>query len=77
MEINLDRAKWLEATQVGFKEIVGLNDLEPQLSRPGQDDRVRLTIGQKWVDAKGVFASDNGQKSRFLLKRFPAKATVI
>lgn len=73
VEIIQDPDKWLAATQVDLKVIVGLNDLEPQLYRPGQDGRVRLTIGQNWVDAMRDFAVDHGLISRISFEAIPGK----
>ena len=64
VEVIPEVKKWLAATQVLVKVIVGLDDLEPQLSRPGQNGRVRLAIGQNWVEAMGVFAAENDLESR-------------
>ena len=73
VEITPDKEKWLAATQVDLKVIVGLNDLEPQLSRPGQEGRVRLAIGQNWVDAMGTFAAENDLKSQITFEAIPGK----
>jgi len=73
VEITPDLDKWLAATQVQTKVIVGLNDLEPQLSRPGQEGRVRLAIGQNWVDAMGEFAADKGLESQITFEAIPGK----
>jgi len=55
------------------KVIVGLDDLEPQLSRPGQDGGVRLTIGQNWVEAMREFAAENNIESRIVFEAIPGK----
>jgi pimeloyl-ACP methyl ester carboxylesterase len=73
VEINPDPEKWLAATQVDLKVIVGLNDLEPQLSRPGQEGRVRPTIGQNWVNAMGEFAAEHGLESRISFEAIPSQ----
>ena len=73
MEIKPDPEKWLAATQVEVKVIVGLDDLEPQLQRPGQEGHVRLAIGQNWVDAMAAFAADNGLESRISFEVIPGK----
>jgi len=64
---------WLAATQVQTSVIVGLNDLEPQLSRPGQEGRVRLAIGQNWVEAMGEYAVNHGMESRIIFEAIPGK----
>ena len=71
IEISPDKEKWLDATQVQVKVIVGLNDLEPQISRPGQEGRVRLSIGQNWVEAIGEFATENGLESQIVFEAIP------
>jgi hypothetical protein len=58
---------------VELKVIVGLNDLESQLQRPGQQGRVRLAIGHNWVDAMAAFAADNGLESRIAFEAIPGK----
>ena len=73
VEITPDKEKWLDATQIETKVIVGLNDLEPQLQRPGQDGRVRLAIGQNWVDAMAAFAAENGLESKIVFEAIPGK----
>ena len=73
VEVYPDLEKWLEATQVQVKVIVGLNDLEPQLSRPGQDGKTRLAIGQNWVEAMGEFAAENGMESAIHFEAIPGK----
>ena len=73
IEISPDKEKWLDATQVQVKVIVGLNDLEPQISRPGQEGRVRLSIGQNWVEAMGEFATENGLESQIVFEAIPGK----
>jgi pimeloyl-ACP methyl ester carboxylesterase len=59
-----DPETWLKATQIPITVIVGLNDLEPQLSRPGQEGRVRPVIGKNWVEAMRVFAAEHGLESQ-------------
>lgn len=73
VEITPDPEKWLAATQTQTRVIVGLNDLEPQLQRPGQEGRVRLAIGQNWVDSMGVFAARNGMESQITFEAIPGK----
>ena len=73
VEITPDQEKWLAATQVETKVIVGLNDLEPQLQRPGQEGRVRLAIGQNWVESMGEFAAENGLESQITFEAIPGK----
>ena len=73
VEITPDPDKWLAATQVDLKVIVGLNDLEPQLSRPGQEGQVRLAIGQNWVESMGEFAAENGVESQITFEAIPGK----
>ena len=73
VEITPDPDKWLAATQVDLIVVVGLNDLEPQLQRPGQEGRVRLAINQNWVDAMGVFAADHGLESQITFEAIPGK----
>jgi len=58
-------------TQIPVKVIVGLNNLEPQLPRPGQAGRVRLTIGRNWVDSMGEFAEESGLESRISFEAIP------
>lgn len=65
--------KWLDATQIQTRVIVGLNDLEPQLERPGQEGRVRLAIGQNWVSAMAAFAEGNGLESQITFEAIPGK----
>lgn len=73
VEIIPDPQKWLAATQVQTRVIVGLNDLEPQLQRPGQEGRVRLAISQNWVDAMAAFAAENGLESQITFEAIPGK----
>ena len=73
MEVTPNQEKWLAATQVDLKVIVGLNDLELQLQRPGQEGRVRLAIGKNWVAAMGEFAAENGLESRISFEAIPGK----
>jgi len=73
VEVTPDQEKWLAATQVDLKVIVGLNDLEPQLQRPGQEGRVRLAIAQNWVVAMGEFAAENGLESHISFEAIPGK----
>jgi len=73
VNITPDLEKWLAATQVQAKVIVGLNDLEPQLTRPRQEGRVRLAIGQNWVAAMRDFAADNGLESQISFEAIPGK----
>ncbi|NQS92575.1 MAG: hypothetical protein HQ574_09215 [Chloroflexi bacterium] len=61
-------------TQVQVNVIVGLDDLEPQLSCSGQDGRVRLANGQNWVEARGVFAGENDLESQITFEAIPVKA---
>jgi len=63
----------LDATQVPVKVIVGLDDLEPQLSRPGQEGNVRLTIGQNWVKSMGEFSAENNLESQIVFEAIPGK----
>ena len=74
VEVNPDKTKWLAATQVETKVIVGLDDLEPQLARPGQEGKVRLAIGQNWVKAMGEFAAENGLESQIVFEAIPGKS---
>ena len=71
VEITPEKEKWLQATQVKTKVIVGLNDLEPQLSRPGQEGKVRLAIGRNWVKAMGEFAAENALESQIVFEAIP------
>jgi len=73
VEIHPDQDKWLNATQIPVTVIVGLNDLEPQLSRPGQEGKVRLAIGQNWVKAMRKFAAENGLESAIQFEAIPGK----
>ncbi len=73
VEIIPDLEKWLAAAQVQTRVIVGLNDLEPQLQRPGQGGRVRLAIGQNWVESMGEFAAEHGVESRIAFEAIPGK----
>lgn len=73
VEITPDQKKWLDATQVPVKVIVGLDDLEPQLSRPGQEGNVRLTIGQNWVKSMGEFSAENNLESQIVFEAIPGK----
>lgn len=73
VDIQPEKETWLDATQIPVTVIVGLNDLEPQLSRPGQDGRVRLAIGENWVKAMGEFAAENGLESQIEFEAIPGK----
>jgi len=71
--VQPDPEKWLEAAQVPTTVIVGLNDLEPQLSRPGQQGSVRLSIGRNWAAAMEAFAEDYGMESQIKFESIPGK----
>jgi len=71
--VQPDLVKWLAASQIPTKVIVGLNDLEPQLQRPGQEGRVRLAIGKNWVESMRLFASENGLESQISFEAIPGK----
>lgn len=73
VEVNPDLNNWLDATQIQTSVIVGLNDLEPQLSRPGQEGQVRLAIGQNWVAAMANFAEGHGLESQITFEAIPGK----
>lgn len=73
VEVTPNKEKWLQATQVNTKVIVGLDDLEPQLSRPGQEGKVRLAIGKNWVKAMGEFAAENALESQIVFEAIPGK----
>jgi len=73
VEINPNPDIWLAATQINVKVIVGLDDLELQLQRPGQEGRVRLAIGQNWVEAMSEFAIENGLASQISFEAIPGK----
>jgi hypothetical protein len=71
VEVLPDPETWLKATQLPITVIVGLNDLEPQLSRPGQEGRVRPVIGKNWVEAMKVFAAEQGLESQIAFEAVP------
>jgi hypothetical protein len=73
LDVIPNREKWLAATQIQVAVIVGLNDLEPQLQRPGQQGQERLTIGKNWVESMSVFASENGLSSQIRFEAIPGK----
>ena len=73
IEVRPDPLTWLEATQVPTKVIVGLNDLEPQLDRPGQTGSVRLAIGRNWVASMAAFAAENGLESQIEFESIPGR----
>lgn len=56
-----------------MKVLVGLNDLEPQLSQPGQQGSVRLSSSRNWVDAMADLALGNGVESRITFEAVPGK----
>jgi pimeloyl-ACP methyl ester carboxylesterase len=71
VEVLPNPETWLKATQLPVTVIVGLNDLEPQLSRPGQEGQVRPVIGKNWVEAMRVFAAEHGFESQITFEAIP------
>jgi len=66
-----DPDPWLAGLAVPTTVIVGLNDLEPQLSWPGQRGNNRVTIARYWVEEMTAFAAEHGVESRLDLSLIP------
>jgi hypothetical protein len=73
VRITPDRQKWLAATQVPLRVIVGLNDTGELPAYPGQKGRNRFVTGRRWVSDMAKFAQENGLESRITFEMIPGK----
>jgi pimeloyl-ACP methyl ester carboxylesterase len=71
VEFNPDPAGWLAAATLPVTVVVGLNDLEPQPERVGQQGHTRVAIARNWVNAMNAYAAQHGVEGKMQLSMIP------